>query len=81
MNYRQWTIIDNWPIDNQRRIILKNRGSHLIDITTDEATINEIVTKVLSSSWSKDELMSYLSEKGLATSYNFESKIVNFILT
>ena len=79
MNFRQWKILDNWPIDNQRRIILKNRGSHLIDITTDEETINEIVSKVRSSSWTNDELMDYLSEKGLAVSDNPGSKIVNFV--
>ncbi|SDF86638.1 hypothetical protein [Sporomusa acidovorans] len=79
MNSQQWTLLANWPINNKRRVILKDKGPHLIDITSDETTINEIIAKVLCSSWSKDELMAYLNNKELAATDKTGSRIVDFI--
>jgi hypothetical protein len=75
----QWTLLANWQIENKRRVILKDKGPHLIDITSDETTINEIIAKILCSSWSKDELMTYLSNKDLAITDKTDSRIVDFI--
>jgi hypothetical protein len=47
-------------------VILKSKGPHLIDITTDESIVNEIVAKVLDSSWTIEEFSEYLNQKGLS---------------
>lgn len=63
---RQWQLLGDWAVEDQRRIILKHLGSQLIDITADQDTITEIISKVLLSSWSVEEFMAYLREKKLA---------------
>ncbi|WP_371377947.1 hypothetical protein [Sporomusa aerivorans] len=63
---QQWRILGHWLVEDQYRVILKNVGSQLIDITADYETISEIISKVVSSSWSTAEFMVYLREKGLA---------------
>lgn len=63
---RQWQLLGDWVVEDQRRIILKHLGSQLIDITADQDTITEIISKVLLSSWSVEEFMAYLREKELA---------------
>jgi hypothetical protein len=66
MRYQQWLLLGTWPVENQRRVILKSKGPHLIDITTDESIVNEIVAKVLDSSWTIEEFSEYLNQKGLS---------------
>lgn len=63
---RQWQLLGDWVVEDQRRVILKHLGSQLIDITADRDTITEIISKVLPSSWSVEEFMAYLREKELA---------------
>jgi hypothetical protein len=62
----QWEVLGNWLVENQCRIILKTSGSQLFDITAAPETIQEIAVNVLSNSWTIDEFMLYLSQKGLA---------------
>ncbi|MHC1746596.1 MAG: hypothetical protein AB9895_05670 [Negativicutes bacterium] len=62
---QQWTLLDSWLVEGQRRAIFKNVGPNLIDITADEEIIDEIVSHVLISSWSTQEFMDYLKTQGL----------------
>ncbi|SCM79335.1 hypothetical protein KL86SPO_20518 [uncultured Sporomusa sp.] len=63
---QQWQLLGDWLVNDQRRVIIKHGGPQLIDITADQDTIYEIISKVLNSSWSMEEFMRYLKEKDLA---------------
>ena len=66
----QWEILGNWLVENQCRLILKTGGSQLFDITAAPEVIREITANVVKDSWTINELMMYLNQKGLTVESN-----------
>lgn len=63
MSKNQWMVLDSWPVGNKYRVIFKMReaGANLVDITLENTNIEEIIHKVVNSSWTIKELIDYLN--------------------